>query len=95
MLESSLRPLTAAERRLLGRWIRDLESGLRRGPNVLIPGGVVLVVLWVLPLVLSDSSWLSVTAFWIVVGAGILLWVRRPPNTRSRFQSTYRCSAAS
>ncbi len=76
MLESSLRPLTAAERRLLSAKIRDLESRLRRGPKVLVPGGAVIVILWVLTLVVSGTSWLVVTAFWIVVGTGILFWVR-------------------
>ncbi len=76
MLESSIRPLTPAERRLLGAKIRDLESRLRRGPKVLIPGVVVLVILWALTLIVSGSSWLIVTFFWIVVGAGILVWVR-------------------
>ena len=77
MLESSLRPLTKAEQRLLGAKIRDLESRLGREPKALIPGGVVIVILWALTLVASDTSWLIVTAFWIVAGAGILLWVRR------------------
>ncbi|UCC85015.1 MAG: hypothetical protein JSW46_08915 [Gemmatimonadota bacterium] len=75
MLESSRRPLTPAEQRLLGAKIRDLESRLRRGPKVLIPGGAVLVILWALTLIVSGSSWLIVTSFWIVVGTGILVWV--------------------
>lgn len=77
MLESFRRPLTAAERRLLGRKVRDVEARLRRGPRVLVPGGVVLVILWALTLGLSGSPWQIVTAFWVVVGAGVLFWVRR------------------
>ena len=73
MLESSLRPLTKAEQRLLGAKIRDLESRLGRGPRALIPGGVVIAILWALTLVASDTSWVIVTVFWIVAGAGILL----------------------
>jgi hypothetical protein len=76
MLECSIRPLTAAERRLLGAKTRDLESRLRRGPKILVPGAAVLVILWALTLIVSGSSWLIVTSFWIVVGAGILVWVR-------------------
>ena len=76
MLKPSFRPLTAAEQRLLDAKIRDLESRLGRGPKALMPGVVIVVILWVLTLVVSEASWLTVTSFWIVVGAGILLWVR-------------------
>jgi hypothetical protein len=75
-LESSLRPLTPGELRLLGAKIRDLEARLARGPKALIPGGAIIVVLWILTLVASDTSWLIITAFWIVIGSVIILWVR-------------------
>ena len=77
ILESTLRPLTPAEQRLLGARIRDLESHLARGPAVLIPGVVVIAILWTATLLVSDASWWIVSLFWILVGGGILLWVRR------------------
>ncbi|MBT8462603.1 MAG: hypothetical protein KJO44_08805 [Gemmatimonadetes bacterium] len=77
ILESTHRPLTPAEQRLLGARIRDLESRVARGPAVLIPGVVVIAILWTATLLLSDASWWIVSSFWIVVGGGILLWVRR------------------
>jgi hypothetical protein len=76
MLESSFRPLSAAERRLLGMKIRDIQSRLARGPRALVPGLVVIVALWALTLVASETAWPIVTVFWIVVGGGIFLWVR-------------------
>jgi hypothetical protein len=36
---------------------------------------VVFGVLWLLTILASDVSWHVVTAFWIVVGSGISLWV--------------------
>ncbi len=35
------------------------------------------MVLWIVTLLASDASWVIITAFWAVVGAGITLWVRR------------------
>jgi hypothetical protein len=40
-----------------------------------LTGGVVLV-LWVLTLLASDTAWPVITAFWLIVGGGIWLWVR-------------------
>lgn len=77
MLESLFRPLTPAEQRLVRTRIRDLQSRLRRGPTALFVAPGVILILWVLTLALSDTSWLIVTAFWILVGSGITLWVRR------------------
>ncbi len=76
-LESHTRPLTNAEQRLLRSKIRDLKSRERLGPRGLVPGVVVIAVLWVLTLAASDARWLVVTLVWLVVGTGILLWVRR------------------
>jgi hypothetical protein len=36
---------------------------------------VVFGVLWSLTIFASDASWHAVTAFWIVIGSGISLWV--------------------
>ncbi len=76
-LEPSRRPLTDAERRLLDAKIRDLESRLNRGPNALVPVAIGTGVLWILTLLASDTAWPIVTGFWIVVGTGLYLWVRR------------------
>ncbi len=77
MLESFFRPLTPAEQRLLRARIRDLQSRLQRGPKALLVAPGISSILWVLTLALSDSPWLIVTAFWILLGSGITLWVRR------------------
>lgn len=77
VLESSLRPLTAAERRLLQLKIRDLESRLRRGPRTFVPAVIIILILWALTLALSDATWPVVTAFWVVIGGGLTLWVQR------------------
>lgn len=76
LLESSFRPLAASERRLLRAKRHYLESRLRRGPKVLAPAVLVIVMLWALTLVASDAPWSVVTLFWILMGGGIFLWVR-------------------
>lgn len=76
-VESTLRPLTQAERRLLKVKIREIDARLERRNRPLLPGVAIVAVLWVLTLVVSDASWPIVTAFWIVIGAAILVWVRR------------------
>ena len=73
--ESSTRPLTTAERRLLKARIRQLEQRLGRGSKIMIPGVATIVVLWALTLALSDASSIVATVFWGVAGAAILLWV--------------------
>lgn len=77
ILESSKRPLAAAERRLLDAKIRDLQTRVSRGPKAALTSAVVVAILWILTLLASDVSWPIVTAFWLVVGAGLYLWVRR------------------
>lgn len=77
VLESSQRSLTAAERRLLDAKIRDLQARVSRGPKAALTSIVVVAILWILTLVASDVPWPIVTSFWIVVGAGLYLWVRR------------------
>lgn len=77
ILESSTRSLTAAERRLLDAKIRDLQTRVSRGPKAALTSVAVVVILWILTLVASDVSWPIVTSFWIVLGIGLYLWVRR------------------
>jgi hypothetical protein len=78
VLDASRRPLTETERRVIRAKIRSLTATGRRASRVYLPiaCGVVLV-LWFLTLMASDAPWLVVTAFWLVVGGGITLWVRR------------------
>jgi hypothetical protein len=78
VLGCSRRPLTAAERRLIEAKARSLTAGGQRASakSLRIAGSTILV-LWLLTLVASDASWPIVTAFWLVVGSGITLWVRR------------------
>ena len=78
MLESARRPLTVAERRLLRAKLRSLEARIRRLPgSVLLIAGVVFVALWLWTLVASDAPRVVVSAFWLVAGGAITLWVRR------------------
>lgn len=56
--------------------IRDIERRLGREGKALVPGGVIIFALWLVTLFASNVSWLIVTSFWVVVGVGILLWVR-------------------
>lgn len=76
-LEPERRPLTAAEQRLLRARISDLELRVEWKPKALLPGVAVIVVLWILTLALADAPWHVVSVFWILVGAAILIWVRR------------------
>jgi len=77
-LESHRRPLTEGERRVLRARIRNLRGRSDRARTRWIPIGIgVIAVLWLLTMLASDAPWTVVTAFWIVVGAGIALWVRR------------------
>src|SRR5262245_60367867 len=78
LLESARRPLTESERRLLHGRIRSLIARGRRARTMSVPitGGVV-AVLWLLTILASDAPWTIITAFWVVVGAAIAVWVRR------------------
>jgi hypothetical protein len=84
-LESTRRPLTSSEQRLLQSRIRDLQARGRRGRAVAAPitGGVVLV-LWVATLLASDAPPLVITAFWLVCGGGLAFWMRRDAGRDAR-----------
>lgn len=58
--------------------IRDLQARGHRARTIALPlaGGVVLV-LWLATLLASDAPWTVITAFWVLVGGGIAIWVRR------------------
>ncbi len=102
LLESSIRPLKPPERRLLGAKIRDLDTRLGKGPKFLGIVGAAISLLWILTLAASEAPWLLVTAFWIVVGAGITVWVghdlkkdlRGLADVRTAYQSALRSNRA-
>lgn len=85
MLGASRRPLTEKERRFLRSKIRSLTGRGRRASVVALPvtGGIVFV-LWLWTILASDASRVIVTAFWLIVGAGIAVWVRREMRSHAR-----------
>jgi hypothetical protein len=85
VLSPSRRPLTETERRVLRAKIRSLTARGRRASVAALPvtGGIV-VVLWLWTVLASDVNWVIVTAFWLIVGAGIALWVRRDMRSHGR-----------
>ena len=69
-------PLSDSEKRLLQARIRDARvTAASYGKTVYLTIGVV-VVLWVLTLLASDTYWWVITLFWVVVGALLALWIR-------------------
>jgi len=92
-----------AEQRGLRGKIRSLTARGRRTSRLALPltAGVILV-LWIWTLLASSAPWLIVTAFWLVVGSGIALWVRRDMTRHGRqfeemasgFESALRRNAA-
>jgi hypothetical protein len=84
-LESRRRPLTEGERRVLRARIQNLRGQSDRARTRWIPiGAAVIGLLWLLTILASDVPWTVVTAFWIVVGGGIALWVRRDMRMHAR-----------
>lgn len=75
-LEPGTRALRPAERRLLSRKARELRSRASAATGGVRVGVVGTVILWLATLLASDDPWLVITGFWIVVGGGIVLWLR-------------------
>jgi len=72
------RPLTESEHRAIRAKLHASESRRRRASKrAPVAGAVIIGVLWVLTMIASDAPWHVVTGFWLAVGAGITLWVRR------------------
>jgi hypothetical protein len=103
VLEAIRRPLTDAERRVIGAKIRSLQARRRRSRQMATPITVgIVLVLWLWTMLASDAPWTVVTLFWLVVGAGILLWARRETrrdagpmaNVAAGLQSALKCNAA-
>lgn len=78
LLDSHRRALTDRERRLIRSRIRALQARGHRARTLALPlsSGVVLI-LWLATLLASDAPWTVITAFWLLVGGGIAMWVRR------------------
>jgi len=53
------------------------DRGRRTSGAYLPIAGAIVLALWLLTLLTSDTPWLVVTVFWLVVGGGIALWVGR------------------
>ena len=72
------RSLNEKERRAIRAKIARLTASQRRALTTYLPiAAGVMFVLWLWTILASDAPWLVVTAFWLVVGTGITLWVRR------------------
>lgn len=70
--------MTEQERRVLRARIRSLKGRGARSRTRWIPIAIGVVgVLWLLTILASDAPWMVVTAFWLVTGVVIALWVRR------------------
>ena len=84
VLEASRRPLTEPEKRVIRAKIHRLTARRHRASTVYLPITAGLVfVLWLWTILASDVSWPIITAFWLAVGAGIALWVRRDMRTHA------------
>lgn len=72
------RPLTTTQRRLTQARIRSLDTQRQRQTARALPvTAAVTFGLWLWTILASDAPWLIVTAFWVVTGGAIALWVRR------------------
>jgi hypothetical protein len=77
-LRPRLRPLTAAETRLLRARAASLRGrGERAASRGVWIGVAAIGVLWALTLLLSDAPALVITGFWLAVGGGLVAWVAR------------------
>ena len=84
-LEASLRPLDAAERRRLASRARSLRTTAGRGSQVVLLAIGTVIALWILTLLVSDADPLFITAFWVVAGAVIALWVHHDFRRDARY----------
>jgi hypothetical protein len=84
-LDAVRRPLTDNQRRLIRAKARSLTNTGRRASAISLPiTAGVTSLLWLWTILASDASRLVVTVFWVVIGAGITLWVRRDMRTHAR-----------
>jgi len=77
-MESHIRSLTEAERRLVRRHLRCLERDrTTHWPRVIGVTAVVVGILWLLTVLASDAPLWVVTAFWSGLGIVLAVWVGR------------------
>lgn len=88
-MESRIRPLTEAERRLVRRHLRRLERDrATHWPRVIGVTALVVGILWLLTVLASDAPLWVISAFWCVLGIVLAAWVGRergasdPSHTR-------------
>ena len=78
MFESARRPLKPAETRYLQAKIKNLSGRGRRTSTLYFPiVAAITVILWLVTIFIADAPWPVITAFWLVVGAVLALWVAR------------------
>ena len=78
MFESSRRPLKPAETRFLQAKIKNLLGRGRRTSRLYFPiVAAITVVLWLVTILVADAPRLVITAFWLIVGTVLALWVAR------------------
>ena len=83
-LDAVLRPLTAAEQQRIRARISSLQpTGGRAAPVSVAVAGALIAVLWIWTLLTSDAPRPVITAFWLIIGGGIVFWVRRDMDTYS------------
>ena len=83
-LDAVRRPLTDNQRRLIRAKARSLTNTGRRASAISLPiTAGVISLLWLWTILASDAPRLLVTVFWVVIGAGITLWVRRDMRTHA------------
>lgn len=76
--ERHRRPLRAAEARLLRARLARVGRDSRRAARAVVVAGVgVTAILWALTMLASDAPWPVITVFWVAVGGGLVLWLRR------------------
>jgi hypothetical protein len=83
-LDAVRRPLTDNQRRLIRAKARSLTNTGRRASAISLPitaGVISLLYIWTI--LASDAPRLLVSVFWVVIGAGITLWVRRDMRTHA------------
>lgn len=93
-MESRIRPLTEAERRLVRRHLRRLERDrATHWPRVIGVTALVVGILWLLTVLASDAPLWVISAFWCVLGIVLAAWVGRERGA-SPVLSTRSCKGA-
>lgn len=78
LFESARRPLKPAETRFLQAKIKNLLRRGRRTSRLYFPiVAAITIVLWLVTILVADAPWLVITAFWLIAGLVLALWVAR------------------